>query len=384
MRVVGRKLIQLLVGCAVIQGSAWGELGPASINMFALRQRADAIVVATLEGGRAESSSRASTQLRIVRTIKGQLHSATLTVEFVASPLMSRVASSPEQIAAPRGFVGKSGLWFLKETDGSYEILPLASGNYDWQHAFLPLPAPSIPEPATLIPGLGESSTDMVDQLLLSALVRWYQSLPNPTFMDDDRLLGTLYAGSSRDALAAASALMASLAKSQHAVGLVAAIGLGSDSAISELAREVGDLQSDRKFPEITEALRVKYRPHGEASVAVLRQIVALHSTAPGLDAAVAVALKRIPTKAVLPVMVELLDSRQTEAQLRAVAFLGDFTMFCDASGTLPGVPVKGPFAAETAAHNLSRGAATTPTPELVSFWKSWWIQNRERLGFTP
>lgn len=384
MRVAGRTLLQIMLGCAFIQGLAWGELGPASISLFALRQQADAVVVATLEGGRAQSSSRASAQLRIAQIIKGQLPAATLTVGFVASPLMSRWASSPERIAPPQEFVGKTGLWFLKETDGSYEILPLASGNYNWSHAFLPLAAPGIPAPAASIPGLGKSGTDLVDQLLLSALVSWYQSLPTPTFMDDDRLLCTLYGGSSQDALAAASALMASSARSQHVVGLVAAIGLDSDIAISQLAREVEALQSDRKFPEIAETLRVKYRPHGEASIAVLRQIVALHSTAPGLDAAVAVALKRISTKAVLPVMVELLDSRHTEAQLRAAAFLGDFTMFCDASGALPGVPIKGPFAAETAAYHLSRGAATMPAAELVSFWKSWWAQNREKLGFTP
>jgi hypothetical protein len=109
----------------------------------------------------------------------------------------------------------------------------------------------------------------------------------------------------------------------------------GSDSAIATLARELPTLPAHPKFDRITEALYTYYQPHGDSSMGVLQQLVSLHSDAAGIDAATGSALQKIGSKAVLPAMAELLDSRDPQAQLRAAWFLGYFTLFAAAAGNI-------------------------------------------------
>jgi hypothetical protein len=381
MQMSTRVLIHAVWILAANPALVWCGLGPASINIFALQQQADAIVVARVQDRSLGTPAVPSVGLQMVQTIKGRVPSD-ITASLAPSPVMSVHAASPNDLAAPAGWRGRIGLWFLRESNGNYQVLPLATGNYTWTDAFLPLPAEGIPDPLTLIPGLAQSNAPPVERLLLSALVSWYQSLPDPTFIDDDRLLSSLYGANPGDALAVANSLRGSLRESHRVVGLQAAVSLGSDDALSALAAEAAALRWHRKFPAIADALRSMYRPDGEKSILALHRLVASHSDLPGLDAAAGVALKKIGTKAVLPAMVELLDSRDPEAQLRAIAFLADFAMFSDAAGNLPGPGVEGPFAAATAAYNPSRGATLT-AEEYVKVWKAWWADNKATLGFT-
>jgi hypothetical protein len=87
---------------------------------------------------------------------------------------------------------------------------------------------------------------------------------------------------------------------------------------------------SSPKFYLVTDALALSYQPHGVASIAALKKIIDRHSTAPGIDAAVGAALSKLMNKQTLPVMAELLNSRDSTAQLRAAAFFGLFTLFAD------------------------------------------------------
>jgi len=129
--------------------------------------------------------------------------------------------------------------------------------------------------------------------------VNWYQSITDPSPIDDQRLLVNLDRGNSQDTLRLARELIASPLPNNHVIGLTAAIRLGSDSAIATLARELPALRAHSKFHRITEALHTYYQPHGDSSIGVLQQLVFLHSDAPGIDAAAGSALQKIGSKAV-------------------------------------------------------------------------------------
>ncbi len=80
--------------------------------------------------------------------------------------------------------------------------------------------------------------------------------------------------------------------------------------------------------------------------------------------------------------MALLLDSTDSQAQLRAVGFFVQFTVFARADGTMPESGPSGPFwTPDTQAHQAGRDARFT-TAEIVSFWKSWWLTHKAQLGF--
>ncbi|HEX5432058.1 MAG TPA: hypothetical protein VFW83_08835 [Bryobacteraceae bacterium] len=142
-------------------------------------------------------------------------------------------------------------------------------------------------------------------------------------------------------------------------------------------------MRSSPKFFYICRAIGLYYKPHNESSISVLKQLVDLHSSAPGLDDAVASALRKIGTKDIVPVVAELLDSQDPQAQLRAASFFGFYSLFADAKGdVVQGNLVKGPFAtADTRQYTPRSGSSLTPS-QYASFWKTWWLQNSSRLGF--
>lgn len=158
---------------------------------------------------------------------------------------------------------------------------------------------------------------------------------------------------------------------------------MGSDDALLRLAEEVETLRLDKKFDRITDALNTYYQPNGDSSIGPLRQLVELRSDASGLDAAVQKALQKIGTKEVVPLMVKLLDSQNANAQLGACWFLAYYMQRAGSDGH-PNRKSDGihPFASEENKRYWPVQGSEIPTVVYVSYWKTWWAQNREKLGF--
>ncbi|HSW49781.1 MAG TPA: hypothetical protein VLH09_06370, partial [Bryobacteraceae bacterium] len=98
--------------------------------------------------------------------------------------------------------------------------------------------------------------------------------------------------------------------------------------------------------------------------------------------------LRKIGTRAIVPAMVEFLDSQDPTAQLHAARFLSDYALFADAKGKVPVLEpgrgrTFGPWRTE-AVHEYTPSRDSTKTPqEYAGFWKSWWAENKAKLGFT-
>ncbi len=213
-----------------------------------------------------------------------------------------------------------------------------------------------------------------------------YLSTPNPGTLRDI-MVASLNSEHLEDSLATAKVLLASDSPDHQILALWAMLRLAPDNALRLLAEKAPALQSHRVFPILSFVLSTEYKPNGEASIAPLRQLAAaLRTSGVNFDVPVAAALRKIGTKAVVPAMVELLDSQDPTAQLHAARFLSEYALFADANGNIPASSgpgrVAGPWGTDvTQAHMPSRDSIMT-AQDYAAFWKRWWAENKTKLGF--
>jgi hypothetical protein len=344
-------------------------ISQAAISITALGQSSSVVMIGSLKGVvKGPAAGQFTLTLSVARILKGQIGASAVAAVFV--PADTNVLPT---VGIPSSLVGQIGIWFLLQTPFGYQVVPTGPSFLTDE---LSLPLDSSLAAATF--------SGTIEQQLLQYVVGWYRSLPNPTVRDDMKCIDSLQSVSTvpQDALAAANLLIGSPAINAQVVGLAAAIGLGSDDAVAALSRLLGAVGSNPKLYLITNALAIGYRPHGAASIPVLKQIIDQHSAAPGIDAAAGAALSKIVVKQTLPVMAELLDSRDPAAQLRAASFFGRFTLFADGSGTVSDGGPTGPFSTDQTRLYTPRKNSSGVTPQQYSaFWQQWWAQNHSTFG---
>lgn len=366
-----KQIVRSAGTAIIVQSGLWAQFPHAPVRMHDLMQQADVIVIGTLQAS-SLNGNIVNTQLQVRQTLKGQMPFVTVGVDLIPSRTLAGGG------AMPASLVGGTGVWFLKESNGGWQVLPRATGDFvRWEDYSLPLPNAAPIAPSSVVPGFAgaDSSTD---QFILAAMVGRYQSLPNPGRLDDLDLVD-LGMWKPADALAVAGVLQSSPKKDIQVIGLAAAIHLGVDDALTALATEATLLKDSPKFYEITDALNNFYVPKGESSIPPLQTLIAARLNVPGLDVAAGTALQRVRTKKVLPAMALLLDDPDPNAQLRAAFFFVRFTRFTQADGSMPPSGPNGPFwTPETRAHQTGM----LPTADVVSFWKTWWLTHKAQLGF--
>jgi len=369
-----RQIVRLAGAAAILQSGLWAQFPHAPVRIHDLTQEADAIVVGTMQAS-SRQGSIINTQLQVLQTLKGQLPLGIVVVDVIPSRTLADSGAMPANMA------GRTGLWFLRESTGEWQVLARAKGDFvRWEDYSLPLPNATPISPSSVVPGFAGANAS-ADQLVLAAMVERYESLPHPGALDDLDVVD-LGMWKRADALAVVDVLRGSPKKDIQAIGLAAAIRLGVDDALTALAGEATFLQDSSKFFEIIYALNNFYMPNGEASIAPLQALIAARLNVPGLDLAAGTALQRIRTKNVLPAMALLLDSTDPQAELRAVSFFVRFTVFAQADGSIPDSGPIGPFwTRETQTYQPGRNSPLK-TADLVSFWKSWWLSHKAQLGF--
>jgi len=119
-----------------------------------------------------------------------------------------------------------------------------------------------------------------------------------------------------------------------------------------------------------------------ESWVEPLGRLLTVRRGVRGIEGAVAWSLAKIRSKAVLPFMAWLLDSKDPAVLTGVASYFGVFTLLANSTGEiLPDAP-DGPFAnEETRWYTPRQDRAVTPS-QYADFWKVWWSQNRVQLGF--
>ena len=142
----------------------------------------------------------------------------------------------------------------------------------------------------------------------------------------------------------------------------------------------------DKEFGEITLALRTYYQPNGSSSIETLSQLIGLYSEGPdSLDAAVTKALQKVGTKEVLPAMVLLLDSPNPLVKGSACWYFHYYTALAGPDGNInrTGNGQHPFFNEETRSHIVRKNDDLDSAADIhAAFWKSWWTENKEKLGF--
>ena len=336
-------------------------------------QAADVIVVATADQIIASGGTQSQNivlLLKVNQTLKG--YTASLSPAVTVPALCQR---DPGPISFPSSLLGEAGLWFLKSTPNGYQILPRKTYSYTPQDLFVPLPGGT----------QAAAGAGSLDEQLLADVVASYESLKSPTALDDNLFLSSFEQWSTSSpkpavVAAAVAPLIASSTPSQQIVGLTAALRVSSPDAMALTLKSFATLKNDPKFPLIIATIAMY--PKDATWIPFLQQIAALRSDIPNLDAAVAAALKKIGTKATLPGLVDLLDSKDPQAVLIAESFLGVFTLLADANGEIHDSAPIGPFASDQTRSFTPAPGATSTAVQYAGFWKAWWSQNRARLGF--
>jgi hypothetical protein len=345
----------------------------------ALGDRADLVVVGELLSVRGVGEGAAEMSVRLETVLKGLPPASSITAVLPASALMRqhRGRYDGEQVDAKHVFrtVDPFGLWFFQRaSSGGYEVIPTEEMDYTENAAFIPLPRWWVPSPK-----------DDLRQSILAALQVSCESAESPSIMRDGKLLVALEAADRDEALAIANELMMSSSSHQRLLGLAVAIRWSSEQALAHLAREFNTLRLDKDFSFlITFSLRNYYQPSGGSSIAALLQLIGLDSDGSrSLDVAVLKALQRIGTKEVLPEMVLLLDSPNPAVKAGACWYFHYFTALANPDGSIDqsgrGTGRRLYFTEETRIHT---GQDSDTVDEDAEFWKSWWMEHREDLGF--
>jgi hypothetical protein len=372
MKLIKNALLVVLLGA--MAKLAWAGLG-GPVATGALQQNADIIAVATSTAV-VDSAGSVVVQLQLVSVLQGRPTSTSLTAAIppAPSPLRGNMFSK---------LIGATGVWFLKRDASGYVILPLVQGYFSERDLAVPV--------ADASPGSAPSGT--VGHQILAYQLRWYQALPSPSPPEDEKLFASLIYNEGPDSADSIAALVSSTSPSQHALGLAAAIRLGSTDSVSQVTEELSGLRLNPMFSHVLSSLGSFPPLQTGAAVAAFEKLIGLHSDIPGLESAVSTTLVRIgngantmrsqlPAKAVLPGIVLLLDSTDPVVTSRAARFLGYFTLFADASGNIPGTGIIGPFATASTREFTPRGGSALTAAQYAAFWKVWWAQNSAALGF--
>ncbi len=352
----------------------WADFG-GPVPVGALAQRADLVVVAAIQQI-TDGTSTETVTLQVIRTLKGEMTSPSLLATIVSG-------ARPAAGILSKSFVGARGVWFLRNNSGVNDVLPLFQGAFAGRELFIPVG----------VEDQSSAPTGTVAHQVLTYQLRWYQSVSDPGQSEDEHFIPSLIYDQGREAGDAIAALTSSVVLSQHVVGLIAGLRLGSPDALSQVADELDALRSGPRFNLVLLAIREYPSTQPDASIKALEKLIGLHSDIEGLDDAASTALARIgglgtvagaqvKMKAALPGMLLLLDSKDPNAQIRAARFFSYFAMFTDASGNVPGTGVTGPFAtAERSQFDPTEGTSASPA-QYGQFWKEWCAKNRKQLGF--
>ncbi len=378
MRQVG-TIVWLLAG-----GLAYG--GSVSQRSIAdLGQSADMIVIGSASGG-FKAGSTPGFSISVTRVVKGQATPGTaLWVQWTSGvPLESAVLPPGADIA-----VSGAGIWFLQSSQGGWSLLPLTQGRAPLDRIFIPTPsqgailaAYAYAETAALQTKLALEVCSAIESESGSYSQQVYWLLRGDLDTLNSPAVPLLY-----------QRLSAATSPQQQALGLSGLIRGGNGSA---LALASGTSQQFSHYPIeygiLLTSVRNEFRAADSLSIAALGQ-AALGSASQGSSfrEAAAHALAAIHSTSTLPYLATLLGDPDATLRVEAVGGLGAFangygiqTPANVASMSYLQRATNAPYQTPDTMAHFAMGSVAIEQNETwyVSFWQTWWQQNRASLGF--
>jgi len=367
-----RHTFRVIVLLSLIPGLTWAS-GDKPASLVGLASEADVVAVGIVKQVGTEQDQQI--ELQLTNVLQGTPGSLDIVVNLAHS--------SGGMFAGgvlPSTATGQKGVWFLKASSAGYQVMPIFENPVRAREVFIPI------SDSALQPG------DSLGSQLLQYEVAAYRALSNPSVRDVSQLSAAILEAAPKDAAMAAASLQGSVSLDQHTMGLAISISLGSPAAVMQAVDEWDTIQASSRFGTLMTAIEGFPAVRSIEAIAAFERLIGLHSDIAGFDRAVSTAFLDIgrattaadsplPTKAVLPGVVALLDSKDSDTQIRAASFLAFFTLFADANGDMPHTGVAGPLATEATRQFTPSNAAPMAATQYTAFWKAWWAQNRAKFG---
>jgi len=365
---MSRTTLGILLGIVMVAQVGFAPISaPASLAQ--LQQSADLIVVGSASGG-IQAGGSLNFTIQVSRVVKGDLLPA------ISIPA-SWQASDPGFAMAVSG----NGLWFLRRSVGEWRVLPLQSGFATFKDAFIPMPAGPVPD-AYAYDATAATVSDKVaseisvavesgDSLTLFPGLQgfWLDELRSP-------VVQILY-----------HRMAASSSTQQKFFGLSGLIRAGDAAALVSAIDAAPRFSSSRlEYGILLSSIRNEFRASDARSVAILGGAATDSGLPLDLRESAAFALRGIHTKDALPYLATLLDDPDTKLQAEGVGGLGSFanslpmqTTACMPSLSCLQMPEHAVYKTQDTIAHFAMGERTIAQ---LSFWKSWWSQNRIALGY--
>jgi HEAT repeat protein len=367
-----------IFGLLLVVSSAQG--GMVVWRSFAeLEQSADLIVVGSASGG-GQPGSVLSFTLQVSRVLKGgpSVVGTPITVDWTF-PMEAQ--GSPAAAGSP---ATGNGLWFLQRSSSGWELLPVMQGDLFFNQVFIAEPSGPILSAYEYDPAAPLS--DKVASELSAAIESADGGAPQLASLH----FGLLDRLNSPVIQRLYNRMSLSTSPNQKILGLSGLIRGGSPEALSAALQAASSFGA---YPfetgVLSESIRNEFRATDAKSVEILGQI----TTAPTelslpLRQAAARALGAIHTKQALPYLAALLDDPDPDLRAEGVGGLGSFAngLPVQTSASVPSLaylqrPTSAAYMSKETDANFALGPGAAKEPRL-SFWKTWWLQNRAALGY--
>ena len=368
---------RFIVWFSLISGVTWAS-GDRPASLVGLASQADVVAIGIVKQIENTASWDQKIELQLTSVLQGTPGSLDIVVNLAHSSGGMFAGGVLTSTAT-----GQKGVWFLKASGTGYQVMPIFENSVRPREVFIPISDAALQPVDSL--GIGSQ--------LLQYEVAAYMALSNPSVRDVSQLSSAILEAAPKDAAIAVASLQGSVSLDQHTMGLAISISLGSPAAVMQATDEWDTIKASSKFGILMTAIEGFPAVRSSEAIAAFERLIGLHSDISGFDRAVSSAFLAIggattaadsplPTKAVLPGVVALLDSKDSDTQIRAASFLAFFTLFADANGDMPRTGVAGPLATEATRQFTPSNAAPMAATQYTAFWKAWWAQNRAKFGY--
>lgn len=342
-----------------------GGGGSAPIPLQSLTARANAIIVAEIVSA-SSLTDRVAATVTVIRVLKGPL---------TAGDTVSVEASRQSGEQGPGSVDREVGLFFLQSSaGGGWTVLSPVSGyvmGFRSKFIVIPRNAPSNELSATV-------KTSILDNVIAEAS-KSLQNPPSPTLATID------FAGEYRKNQSPAMRELFSQFRSSpnsrlRIAGLRAEIVDGGLRALDTIERELSTFAAGHAGA-VTEDLKYYFWNSSPEAVARLGQMSGPGNKLRALRAAAAAALTRIHTRESVPYLAALLNDPDSEFQALGV---GGIARFANNVPIGEHHPAPGDWkyrTDETLRYSVLDARIIQSRPEILAFWKLWWMQYRAELN---
>lgn len=333
-----------------------------------LASQADAIVVGSIDT-RTESSSNVTFDIAVDRVVKGDRNLQIIHVSHDWQPAGFGSNPSTQTISAKI-----YGIWFLTRTNAmDWDVLPVSRDGFIFT-LFLPA--------VQSLPALYQysSGTSPGDALVyeIGATFESGSSSSNET------LLPIEFGGSAVEKVL--KTFVSSSKPSLQARGLADMLRRNRDGALNDLQTLWPTIKGTAESQLVISELGSSFRDSRPSSVQQLIEIANGSSSSAELRTAAIRAITAMHTRDSLPFAATLLDSSDPAERMRGVFALSSF-----ANGCPPQTPATGdqflqckiPSAYrtnETMDEFAFRRGPEDQEAQLVSFWRTWWTENKSSV----